>query len=453
MPDFMDRMKAEYVRGMTRQRQREEDPEGYDRMRREEATAWRPQSDSDYRADEATRAASTGDLFDPTQDPRTRYDAIANNGNNLANYTNRGMQVLNRGMGDYERRDEMAAGSRARADQAATGRPTYQIPTYTAPEAFTFDQQRTPLQTDADIADRYRGYGEMIGLDQLNAGTDYQAERVGDYGQAFQTWLTGAQSSFGKRLQEESNLLKESAAARGRLNTGFYDEDYGKLARGVAGDFSDAAQMAALDAAGLSLRGAEGNANRALDAARLRGDRADAAYRNNLGLLDRSLDRSAYLDQAGDARFEDDRNFAYDVYGDARDFGRDTFEDDRNFGYGAFRDSTRDFENDRNFWEDRYRFDEGEADDARNFYADWLTGMTDRRTDMTRYQDAQPKWWEKAAGIVAPVVGTILGGPAGGAVGASVGRQISGNSRMVDTPVGDDEEDWTSWYDRNARNA
>lgn len=346
--------------------------------------------------------ASKGTIFDPVQDPAFQRDARANDGFNGANFWARGNTLLNRSGNDLNTRTDNATASRAAADTANTGRPTYQIPTYNAPAPWQNTGQRAPLQTDADILARYGTFAAATGADTLNReGTDYQAERVGDYGEAFNTWLTGAQSSFGKKLQQESNLLRESAAGRGRLNTGFYDEDVGKLSRQVAGDFSDAARMAALDAAGLSLKGASGNADRALEAAKLRGDRSDAAYRNNIDLLDRSLDRSSYLDKTNDARYESDRDFDYGVYGDARDFGRDTFEKDRNFGYGAFRDQNRDWESDRGFAEDRYRYDENQADDARDFYADYLNGLWDRRTQQNEAAEAKKF---KIGDIIGPAI-------------------------------------------------
>lgn len=429
--------------------------EDFDAQRLEQATAWKPTSDSDYRADAGTKAASTGDLYDPTQNPATRYGAIADNGNNLYNYANRGQQVLNRGMNDYSARDSAAADSRAAADAySPDGRPTYDAPTYDAPDPFTYGATRPDLETDQDIGGRFSYFNSLLdpGGGLNSQGLDYTPDQVGDYGQAFNSWLTGAQSSLLKALGRETTKLNESAAARGRLRTGFYNEDVGTLQRELAGDFSDRAQMAALDAAGLSLRGAEGNADRGLEAAKLRRSWSQDAYNNRSGVLADAIGRSEYLDGARGGNFEADRSFDYGVYGDARDFGRDTFQDDRNFGYGAFRDSTRDWEADRGFAEDRYRYDEDQADDARDFYADWLSGMTDRRTDMTRYQDAQPSGWEKAVQTALPIAKTAAGiafPPAGAAM---AGAEAAKGFQAADLGAGfGDFGDFAAddgWYQR-----
>lgn len=381
---------------------------------------------------------SSGELYDPLTDPGSPISNEDDSrlGDNANNYVSREQQLLNHGMNDYTRREQMAAGSRTAADASAGRRPTYQAPgayqtpTYDAPEDFAFEgeygQSRPGLEGDDAVASRYRQYASLTGADNPHGGAqDYQADQVGDYGQAFNTWLQGAQSSFLKGLGRQQSTLNESAAARGRLDSGFYNLDTGTLQRETAGQFSDAAQQAALQAAGLSLQGASGNADRALSAAGLRNSAYNTAQAGKSSLLSDALGRSQYLDTArGDAfesdrgAFERNRDFALGAYDDARNFGRSTFEndrdfgrtsydDDRDFGYNAYRDQNADFEDTRNFDETRYNNDEARANDSRDYYADYLSGLHDRFTGQQQYDESKPTGFERAVSAIAPIVNTV----------------------------------------------
>lgn len=417
-------------------------------------------------ADDAKRAAeSTGELFDPRTDPRTAvvYNADGSTGqiDKRTELASRRNQVTNRAMNAYGAADDAVAGSRARADAATTGQPTYTArdpyvtPTYTAPDDFSFRDwtgEREALEDDDAVEARFQRYSTMLGA---NPGSDfdYTPERVGDYGGAFQSWLTGAQASFGDALKRQASDLNESAAARGRLNSGFYNEDYGSLQSRIASEFGNAAQMAALDAAGLSLRGAEANASNALKAAEMRYKAGQDAYADRRTMLADALKRSEYLDTTRDGRYESDRDFyerdrdfasgRYDTdrtfgrrsFENDRDFGADRYNDDRDFDYQRYRDDTGDWRNNRDFAEDRFRFDTGQRNNDRDFYADWLSGETDRDTDNRRYQASQPSGFERAVGTALPIVKTALPFLAPGVGSVAAAALPGGATNGVDVPT------------------
>lgn len=398
-------------------------------------------------ADNAKRQAeASGEIFDPATDPRTAvvYNADGSQGNidYATQLASRDRTLLNRAGQAVNQSTRNTATSRANADASAGKKPVYQAqapyqaPTYTEmdpyqmADPYQYGGTRPGYESDADIAAHYQQY---MGMDDPNAGYgDYSPAGVGDFSGAFNTWLTGAQSQFGKSLQEQLASLTEKAGARGRLQSGFYNKDTGTLSRQVAGDFSDKAQMAALDAAQLSYQASRDNAANGLSFAR---DRAAGRQDQSRNALSEALRRAEFLDSGRMGDFENDRDFDYGVYGDReaarrgnyesdRGYGRDVFEsdrtfgsnrydDDRDFGYQANRDDVGDWADNRDFMEDRFRFDTDQGNNDRDFYADWLAGQEDRNTEKSRYKAEQPEWWEKAIGAVAPIAQTAIGAYAG----------------------------------------
>lgn len=336
--------------------------------------------------------------FDPSN-PNKQYsydgkaDLGANNGFNQANNWKMYYENMQRMAGDATRSGERAQGSRENAD---SWRGQYQTPGYEAPADFSYNpwgQQRPGMANDEDFATAHNRYSAL--MNQTGGpvqSRDADAYDTGGFGGAFYNYANAGANILQTKMKDTHRGLTDNAAGRGRLNTGFFDEDTGNLWRQLSGEATDQMNSRALDAARLDMEPAmqnarlrtqvsEGNADRDLQGQRYgqddrqflmdftsgredaRGSRADRAY---------EFDRNAY---------GDDRNFDFDVYRDGRDFGRGTYQDDRNFGRDVF-------EGDRGFDEDRYRFDEGMYRGDRDTYMDAVTGARDWRTQQQQ-QSAQ----------------------------------------------------------------
>lgn len=79
----------------------------------------------------------------------------------------------------------------------------------------------------------------------------YEGQAAFDPGAAFNTFATGAWSGAQAGFKENLRDLKGAAAGSGRLDTGFYDDDVGELARSTMDDFGRTIAGASLNVAGM----------------------------------------------------------------------------------------------------------------------------------------------------------------------------------------------------------
>lgn len=370
------------------------------------------------------REANVGPLggFDPNR-PGEQYtadgkgDMGANNGFNQANFWDRYQTAMNQTGGDWMQGRERAAGSRANAD---SWRGSYQAPNYQAPADFSFGGQRAPMMSDEDFASSFNRYNALMG--QTGGpiqSRDAEATDTGGFGSAFYNYANAGANILQTRMKDANRQLTDNAAGRGRLNTGFFDEDKGELWRTLGREAQDEINSKALDAARLDMEPAmqnarlrtqvsEGNADRNLQGQRYGQD--DRQF-----LMDFTAGREDTRGERGDRRYESDRDFAFDAYRDRRNFGRDVFEGDRGFGRDVF-------ESDRGFDEDRYRFDEDMSRNDRDAYMDMVTGGRDWRNAQQQQDRANSGSFLKGLGQL----GLGLAGSALGPIGAAAGQYVGG---------------------------
>ena len=71
------------------------------------------------------------------------------------------------------------------------------------------------------------------------------------------TYGQGVAGAFNDTLNTQLRNLKGSAVGAGRLNTGFYDQDVGTLAKSIAGQYTNQLEQGAMQAAGMKLGATE----------------------------------------------------------------------------------------------------------------------------------------------------------------------------------------------------
>lgn len=149
-------------------------------------------------------------------------------------------------------------------------------------------------------------YNEAIGQEKLGPrGPGYEGLMQQDIGASYGKYMDGAASRYKEILGEENDKLTESAVGRGRLDTGFYDQDRGELAESVAGEFAAESSRAALQTAGMEtdrLRSVAGidesSRDRYLDLVVGGLDRAQAA--SNAKRAERASTRNSVIGVVGD---------------------------------------------------------------------------------------------------------------------------------------------------------
>lgn len=224
-----------------------------------------------------------------------------------------------------------------------------------------------------------------------------------DFDAKFREYMDAANSSLRRGLREGIDDLSGSAAGRGRLNTGFFDEDVGAFSRALAEQERETVGRGALDVLGLMQQDTDSQRRYAYDRGR------NALEGLNFSLRAGETAKDAAFQQAANARanrgelrglYENDRDFSESSFRDRRDFARAGFESERAFGEDRFRDR-RDFAYDQfgdetdNLWRSN-EARQGLANDYRRWamlnsenrynrwadqrgqYLDLLSGGTDR---------------------------------------------------------------------------
>ncbi len=120
----------------------------------------------------------------------------------------------------------------------------------------------------ADAADPYGRQG-LVGQENNLMGEqrDYGARGEGDYlnraenfnaQDSVNNFAKGAYGSISRALTQNLGNLRDESVGAGRLDTGFYTEDQGKVLSTATGQLSDAIAQGSLQAAGLQQRNDEG---------------------------------------------------------------------------------------------------------------------------------------------------------------------------------------------------
>lgn len=449
-----------------------------------------------------TKTFQTG-MYDPS-DPTHQYNADGSfdlgkdNGQNEANFWQGQQHSLSDLSGQTTAKRAQAAGSRAIADHAAGAMPApYQAPAaWQAPGAMPAAYQRTPYQSPSPWQDPTQGAmpGPYAGNGPRNAITSthdiagdtstlasalkgasgaapVQAGAVGGGGAAFNNYARGASNSLLTSLKQQLGAQTDSAAGRGRIGSGFYDQDVGSLARGLASDSENNILSGALQAASLDQSAAVGNADRAERASEFNAGQGQTAALAGLstaastGIQRSALDQSDYstdqgfglarqgqnYGQSADARnfsranYADDRNFGADAqrtdfqqgitsqaqdYGqatDARNFSRSSYDDDRNFGSQQQQTNYGQSADQRDYARGAYQFDENDANNQSGQYLNQLNSNTDRFYQ--QQEQARQNKGPGIGGILGGLAGTVLGsalGPIGAAAGSKIGSSIFG---------------------------
>jgi hypothetical protein len=335
------------------------------------------------------------------------------------------------------------------------------------------------------------------GVRDFDAGGTMRGYLDGSGGaQSWNTNATGATSGFDPRmameefargaagqakfvLADQLEAAENSAARRGRLNTGFFDREKGSVIRRVGEDLNNQIATRAVDAAGIRAqienantrnltdasiasareRGNMGQSmaqlrsNEARDAARLGLDARTSATGYDVDIADaidrlsldqgQSIDRNSLtaadrtatlsLDRAGEIdRF---RQRGAESFADTELRRREGIDDRR---YTARRDAADASIRRGNSANDRLNISSRLWGDAQDRFGDALYGERDRVTGQENSerelaaQDRQGRrdTWGKIIGgvgaIGGAVIGGMVGGPAGAAAGASVGGRLGG---------------------------
>jgi hypothetical protein len=95
-------------------------------------------------------------------------------------------------------------------------------------------------------------YQDAINAEKAGpTGAGYEGLKGFDPAAAYGTYLGGAQNKFMDILRRSNADITGSAVGRGRLNTGFYNQDIGDNENRIAQDFASEASGAALQTAGM----------------------------------------------------------------------------------------------------------------------------------------------------------------------------------------------------------
>lgn len=416
-------------------------------------------------------------MYDPNR-AGTQFNASgdadlgANNGFNMANIWNGWQEQLGAGRDRVAQQEGYASGSRA-AWQAYQDAPPpayagyqppapvyggapqmpgqYQAPAWQAPDPSGWQQPRPGLSSDSDLTTSITALGGTNG-----PGMQAEGPTVGGFGGAYREAAQGLMGQFQRQLGTQLRTNVDNAAGRGRLNTGFYDEDVGRLATDLSAQANDQLAATALQGATLDQQAALASGGWQYGASVTNAN--NAAQRNQY-LTSIAAARAGQQDTLRQQGYSDDRNFAYgtgrDLRGDFegdRAFGADqqrtnyaqaadqrgfeygTYRDarsdwsgDRSFDYGVSRDARGDYNTDRAAAGGMYQFDQGQAVGAQNQYLDQLASTRDWRMQAGAAEQAQKGGFLKS---VLPALGTVagfaLGGPAGAAIGGSVGNSLGG---------------------------
>jgi len=115
---------------------------------------------------------------------------------------------------------------------------------------------RTITRDEAALAeDNQQGFEQGQG----NAATTGYMTRAQNFdaSKAVNQYAQGAWGSISSALGQQLNTLKSQAAGAGRLDTGYFDVDQGRLVRSALDDFSNRVSQQAVAATGLDLRNTE----------------------------------------------------------------------------------------------------------------------------------------------------------------------------------------------------
>ncbi|HUU95992.1 MAG TPA: hypothetical protein VM487_09635 [Phycisphaerae bacterium] len=246
---------------------------------------------------------------------------------------------------------------------------------------------------------------------------DSAAGNVADYSGAFRDYAVGANNQFQTAFQQNLRNMTGGAASRGRLNTGFFDEDTGRLARQMGGDFTAAQQAQALNAANLSLQAGQTNANNQTQVGiqnanrRLAADQGNQMYGNqsaqfltDYGLRAQGQDYSQVANQRDYGLGEQSQAFGQGAnqrdYGlaesgqnysnalNAANLNYNTWAGGQQLGLAAQGQNYGQSANQRDYAQGAYQYQQGNANDQRNTYLDLLNSNYDRYENTQRYQNS-----------------------------------------------------------------
>lgn len=284
---------------------------------------------------------------------------------------------------------------------------------------------------------------------------DTGALRSFDPTNAINTWAKGAWGLTQQGLTEQLRELRADAGGRHRLNTGWFDEDQGRVVRDVTGNFTNQLATKAVDAAGIYVDaqgravsaetqrlgdmdrfelGRQENVLRAAgDVDRLSLDAASRSDENTLArakylsdaeltrgkyLSDAELERGKYLDTYGkDVAFDAyDRSANRAEYLDSAEFKRRGALDDFNLNRAQSIDkatlaATQGATDARG---NLYRGESGAYGEATDRYHDWLAGGSDRWQAQQNAQQQNKRSWLQtglnAVGTFSDLYRTMRGG-------------------------------------------
>lgn len=260
-----------------------------------------------------------------------------------------------------------------------------------------------------------------------------------DFDGQFERYAGAANNKFQRTLGLQTDSLVGNAQARGRFNSGFLDEDYGNLARSLAGDARDDVDSHAIDVLGLQEQDASSRRSTAASRTSSRGQLAldSANLMRNAGedaaqggatqatqaRANRAELRGQYQDErdTGEKTFEDRRDTGRANFESDRTYGRNAYTNDRDFAYKGFGDNRADAYNRRDYATKAYgdaaksAQDESDtgynrAEDQRNRYLDLLTGTTDRATGLyNANQQRKAQFYNSLIGGASAVAGAFAG--------------------------------------------
>ena len=232
------------------------------------------------------------------------------------------------------------ASPRGRCRRAYQGTPyvapaAWQDPTQgNMPAAYGGNGARTALPTTQSLVGDSTAL--TAALNANGAQAPVQAQAISGGGQAFQDYARGASNSMLASLKQQLATTTDTAAGRGRLGSGFYNQDTGTLARGLAGDSENNLLSGALQAATLDQNAATANAGNNLTAQEFNNTQGQTAALAGLSTAASTGEQNAALSQndySTDQTFGlNEQNQNYGQAADQRNFSRSSYDDDRNFG-------------------------------------------------------------------------------------------------------------------------
>lgn len=403
-------------------------------------------------------------MFDPTNPnqqytPDGRGALNANNGENSANMWAGLYGQYGQAAGNQQQQQGYANADRTAMQTAMGGAPApYQFNT-PAPAAYQAGAAPSPysstmgprpaFQSAGDIATATTQLGGTPGGQQVNPG-QVVAPGVQGYGAAFNQAAQGIMGTFSQSLADQSKQLAGTAAGRGRLDSGFYNQDQGTLTRQLGSQANDQLLSAALSGAQLDQSAAIAGAQLGYNASAANASNQIAAgtanNQNNQYLTGIAANRADTTDTLGQSGYTADQQYGlaqnnqnYGQYADQRNFGAgqqqtaySQYADQRNFGQSNQAQAYGQYADQRNAAIGNYQFDTNQYDQATGMAMQQLSGLADRTDANNQAIDAKNAssgiggFLKSALPGIGAIAGFALGGPAGAAIGGGIGNGLTG---------------------------